>query len=253
MIISKISPIVDKILLFLTAVFFTIAIAGFFSRDFLFISLVAITCALSVTALVSLKKEKKVSINPKIIHEAMLQFYFKEKAFAFDTIKNALSIRYGVSVDEQYIMLNNLTAVHVCISNTPLCFDRFCTIYRECPMAVKRLVIVTSVGANVDTQKLIAAIMLGIEVEIINGEMLYKMLDRLNALPVIDIRFKAARRTAREFLAYALSPKATRRYLFTALVLIGSSFFMPSSVYFLVFGALCLGLALLSKSNIIKL
>jgi len=258
--LTKVSPIIDKILLFFVSVVFAIAIAGYFSRDTLLISITAITLALSLTALVGFYKERKTGITPKKerdIELALLQFYLEPKVFAFDTVFSALNTRYNCKIsnsnNNDFIVLNS-TAVYTYLTPKQLDFAEFCTIYNSRPNieSLKKLVIITAKGKHSSLARELSVLELDIAIEILSSEQTYNLLERLNALPPTKHKLKPTRLTAKEFLVGALSPKATRRYLLTSLLLISSSFFMPISIYFMIFGAICLLLAILSKINIFR-
>jgi len=249
--LTKVSPVIDKLLLFLVSVFFAIAVAGYFIRDTLLIALVAITSALSVTALVGLYKDKKnKGTKQKEIELSLLQFYFKTKDFALDALCNALSRRYKCKIYGEFIIINDI-AIYPYLKPKALDLETFCSVFSKLLPSSKRLVVVTSKGKHPGLSKDIDMINLPFEVTFLSGEQTYTLLERLKGLPKIEYELKPARRTAKEFFKGALSPKVARRYLLTALLLIASSFFMPTSIYFMLFGAICLLLAVLSKINIL--
>ncbi|MCL2847208.1 MAG: hypothetical protein FWE13_00455 [Firmicutes bacterium] len=250
---TRTSTTIDKFLLFCVSGVLAIAIAGYFSRDTWLIALVSITSAFSITALVSFYKEKKnTKIKNKKVDLALMQFYFKDKQFAYDTIFNALSTRYKCRNDVEFIIVNETIAVYPYLVPKTLSFEKFCEILGNLPNDYKRLVIVTTKGKGSSFSKEMALLDLSIDVKVLSSEKTYNLLKQLDGLPKNEHNLKPNRRTAREFLVAALSPKAARRYLFTALLLIGSSFFMPISIYFMIVGGLCLLLAVLSKLNIIE-
>jgi len=249
---SKTSVAIDRGLMFLVSAFFAIAIAGYFTRDTIMIALVALPLALSSTALVGFYKERKAKgLHSKTAELTMVQFYLKPKNFALDTVFNALQSRYKCVKNGEFIIVNDSIAVCVSIPPSALRLEKFCAVFSKLPPATKRLVFITAKGRHSSLARDIAQIDLNVEIKVLSCEQTHILLDRLNSLPDINYNLKPARRSAKEFFVAALSPKASRRYLFTALLLIGSSFFMPTSIYFIIFGAICLLLAIISKIDVL--
>jgi len=248
--VQRISYFADKMLLFVVTAFFGIAIAGYFSRHTPTILLVGLTTALSVVSLIKLNQaRKKSAIVSKNLKEVLLQFYLAPQDVNRSAIAEALSSRYTVENSGDYMLING-TAVYTYLNPAPLKFDEFCSIYAHRPHWAKKLIFLTAAGLTPETSRSVAAIALPTPVTFFSPEQLYILLQQLDALPQIVIPFKKNQRSLKEFLSHALSPRIARRYLLTALLLIGSSFFMPSSIYFMIIGSACIVLAILAKMDI---
>ena len=247
---SRISTSIDRVLSFFVTAFLGIAVAGFFVRDTATIIMVGATSALCITALIGLRGHKKTGVDNKLIKQTMTQFYLKSDAFSFDAVLQALKSRYKTAnTDGEYILVNHI-AVYPYLKPKQLSVEQFCTIFKTAPEGIKRLVILTANGITNETQRFIAGLTLKPFIATTKPEQTYKLLKRLGHLPHIEFKPKPARRSIRVFAAQALSPPAARRYLMTALILIGSSFFMPASIYFLVVGSICVVLSILAALDV---
>jgi len=242
---------VDKTLLFLVSGFLSIAVAGFFVRDTAIIIVVGITAALAITALVGLYQNKKLSsCDSKLIKTCMVQFYLKEDSFALDTVFSALKVRYkNAALVGNYVVINRI-AVCPYLKPKPLSVENFCSIYKDAPKDINRIIVLTANSASPETKNFIASLELKPFVYISKPTQTYLLLKHLHSLPKTEFKPKPARRTIRLFFAEALSPPAARRYLMTAILLVGSSFFMPASIYFLVVGSLCVVLSVLAALDV---
>ena len=247
---NKLSELIDRALLFLVTAFFSIAVAGYFSREPLVIITVGVSSALLVTALLGfLLKKRKPTISVKEVEETMLQFFLQGNEFCLDTVFHALQTRYEPEKHTEYILVNQ-TAVYPFFSPEPLSFVQFCALYAKLNIAgIRRILILTAAGTDAQTAKT-ASLLPNPPVIFLNGEQTFRLLQKLGGLPEIKIMLKSKKRSFKDFLIHALSPKTCKRYLFTAFLLIGSSFFMPSSLYYIVIAAICIVLTILSKLNI---
>jgi len=246
---SKFSDITDRILLFIVTMFFATAVAGFFSRDTVVILAAAFASAFCVTALIGLlRKNRRSDIPRREFEETMLQFFCQKEDFAFDTVFTALSKRYHAEKRDGYILINR-TAVYPRLSPAPLTLAWLYGIYAGRADNIKRIVILTAAGAERGVLP-IAALLGGISVTVLGGDDSYRVLRKLNSLPEITVKLDKKKIKPKEFLLRALSPVSAKRYLFTALFLIGSSFILPNSIYYIAVAAICLGLAFLSKINL---
>ena len=247
MIKKRVSGVVDRALLFLVMVFFSIAIAGYFSRDSFIIIVAGITAALSITALIGFKKNKKAGIAANSVKEVMLQFYLNPKAFTQDTIFNALASRYTVTKSDDFIMVKRV-AIYPYLYPKSLNFVDFCQIFSTRPKSANRLILLTARGQESEVKEAIAALDLKINIDILHADEVYTLLEKLNGLPPIQYTAVKKRRGISTFFTAALQPINAKRYLLTAALLIGSSFFMPSSIHYIIIAAICITLAVLCKT-----
>ena len=248
---SLFTNFVDKTLLFIVSGFLAIAVAAFFVRDLATIIVVGVTIGLSVTALVSIYQAKKISpCGAKQIKECMMQFYLNKDDFSLQTVLNALKVRYkNAAIDGDYILIDKV-AVFAYLKPKALSVDGFCDIYKNAPKNINRIVVLTANGISNDAKNFVASINLKPYAFVSKPSQTYMFLKHLHALPMLEYKLKSNRRTIKLFFAEALSPPAARRYLMTAILLIGSSFFMPASIYFLVVGSLCVLLSVLAALDL---
>ncbi|MCL2061091.1 MAG: hypothetical protein FWH03_00495 [Firmicutes bacterium] len=249
---SKASEIIDGILLFLVTAFFGIAFAGYFSRSTYVILAAGITAALAVTALVRLFRKRGAPLIKKRDYDEMwLHFFLSGETYCLEYMYNALHTRYAAEQREGYLLVNK-TAVFVHFKPEVFSFAQLCAIFaRMRTEGIKRIAVLTAAGADREAKRT-AALLPESKFFIADGEQVYRILRRLDALPKIEIKLKSARLGFKEFLTRAVAPAAAKRYLFTALFLIGSSFIMPNSVYFIVVAAICIVLTVLAKIDIAK-
>ena len=248
---TKVSLAIDRLLLFLVTAFLGFAVASFFSRDSILIIMVGVTIALCLTSLVTLRRHKKQSgLDAKAIKLSMLQFFLKPTEFALDTVFNALKGRYkDAKVTGGYIVIKRVV-VYPHLHPKQLTVEKFCDIYKNLPTGARRLIILTGNGISVEASRFIASTDFKTFVTVLKPDRVYTLLNRLSSLPHIEFNHKPARRTIRLFFKEALSPPVARRYLLTALLLIGSSFFMPASIYFIVVGSVCVVLSVLAALDV---
>ena len=246
---TKVSHLIDRALLFLVTAFFSIAVTGYFSRDPVTIITAGITSALAITALIGMLQTRKAEVNPKPVKETMLQFYLNPESFGYDTVFSALSRRYKPEPCGKYIVVSR-TAVYPYLAPKALTLAMFCEIFSGAPPDIKRLVILAAQGQDIETHKTVPLLPFEIPVTVLDGEQTYKLLECLGGLPEIKFKSKAGKRTFKQFFAHALSPKTSKRYLLTALLLIGSSFIMPSGVYYIIVAAVCIALSVLAKIDV---
>ena len=242
---------VDKTLLFVVSGFLAIAIAGFFVRNVATILVVGVTVALSLTALLSLRLHKKQSsIDSKLIKECMVQFYLRDDAFCIDSIFSAIRVRYKNAIlNGEFTMIGKI-AIYAYLKPRPLSVEKFCDIFKQVPKGTRRVIILTANGTSTETRSFVGGLVLKPYVFTSSAVQTYLLLKKLHSLPIVEFKRKPARRTAKLFFCEALSPPAARRYLMTALLLVGSSFFMPASIYFLVVGSVCVVLSVLAAMDV---
>jgi len=251
MVKNKVALTIDRILLFIVSAFFGIVVAGYFSRNTAVILLSGLLSAFCITALCTIFGQKKRDKNiEREVGEVMMQFFLKGKAFAFETVLEALKTRYAVTIEKGFIVANR-TAVAVRLLPEPLKFAELCRLYAARLDGVKRLLILTARGAD-NESKQVAGRLPDCKVTILNGEKVYRLLQSLEQLPAITIKLLDKKRNWKGFFVNALKPKNARRYLFVALLLLFSSIFMPASIFYLVVAAVCLALAILCRVDVVK-
>jgi len=249
--IKSFAVIFDRVLLFIVAGFFAIAIAGYFTRDLFTILVTGITSALCVSALLSLRASKKKSnIDKKALTEMMQQFYFKDEQFALDSTLTALSNRYKYTKIERGFVITNKLAIYPHLKPKTFRMIDFCEVFKKLPSDIKKLVVLCSLPPHIETKNIINGIELGVTVILATPEQSYRLFRRLNSLPKTEYKRKKSKQGIKSFVSLMFMPRTARRYLLTALLLIGSSFIMPASIYFIIVGALCLVFAILAKLDI---
>ncbi|MCL2375217.1 MAG: hypothetical protein FWC82_01670 [Firmicutes bacterium] len=251
MVKNKVALTIDRILLFIVSAFFGIAVAGYFSRNTAVILLSGLLSAFCITALCAIFGQKKRDKNiEQKVQEVMMQFFLKGRAFAFETVLEALKTRYAVNIEKGFIIANR-TAVAVKLLPEPLKFTELCRLYATRPNEIKRLLILTARGADNESKQVMGRLP-DCKVTVLGGEKVYRLLQSLEQLPAVSIKLIEKKRDWKGFFVRALEPKNARRYLFVALLLLFSSIFMPASIFYLVVAAVCLALAILCRVDVVK-
>lgn len=248
---SVIAGIIDNILTFLTATFFAVAVAGYFSRDYKVIIAAALTSAVCITALTDILREKRKPLeNPKI-KEVLTQFIYNDENFAFEHICAALGKKFTVEKRDKFILVNGVTAVFVRLKPNKISGSAISYIYGDARNVAKKIVILSVDGADPDCLR-IAEALPDPKIFVFDGEKTFRLLEFLEALPETEIVLKRKKSSVAEFFRACISPPRARRYLFVSLILILSSFFMPRSIYYVTFAAICITLGILSKINVVE-
>ncbi|MCL2797456.1 MAG: hypothetical protein FWD58_05335 [Firmicutes bacterium] len=273
---QKISDSVDRVLLFLVSGFFAVAIVGYFSRNTAVILSAGFAGAVSVTALTGLLKSRRKSrsLTAGEFSDVMMQFYLMGAAGCFEAVLRALE-RNRPKKRDGYILAGK-TAVFVEFYPEPLSLARLFQIYAEVNAEanaekpknptngdggglpppyemykVRRVLVLTMAGATDEVLKT-APLLPGAPVTVFGGERTCRLLRFLGGLPEVTLALKREKRSYRRFLSAALSGAACKRYLITALLLVGTSFIMPMPLYYLIAAAFLITLAVLAKMNVGK-
>ena len=145
---SIIAGIIDNVLTFLTATFFSIAVAGYFSNDFKVILVSALTCAVCITALTDMFREKRKPLENPRIKEVLTQFIYNDEKFASDYICAALEKKYTVENKGKFILVNGVTAVFVRLKPGRISAKDIAYIYGDARAHAKKTVILSVDGAD---------------------------------------------------------------------------------------------------------
>ena len=247
---SVIAGIIDNILMFLTATFFAIAVAGYFSRDYKVIIAAALTSAVCITALTDMFREKRKPLENPRIKEVLTQFIYNDENFAFDYVAAALEKKHSVEKKEKFILVNGVTAVFTRLKPGKISGKDISYIYGDARGKAGKIVVLSIDGADADCLSVTDALP-DPKIFVFDGEKTFGLLDSLDALPENEIILKRKKTSASEFFRACISPPRARRYFFVSLVLLLSSLFMPRSIYYVIFASICIVLGILSKINIV--
>lgn len=246
---SVIAGIIDNILTFLTATFFSIAVAGYFSSDYKIIIAAALTCAVCITALTDMLREKRKPLENPRIKEVLTQFIYNDEKFAFDHVRDALSKKYTAESKGKFILVNGTTAVFVRLKPGKISGKDISYIYGDARAHAKKIVVLSVDGADGDCLA-VADALPDPKIFVFDGKKTFELLEFLDALPETEITLKRKKATAPEFFRACVSPPRARRYFFVSLILLVSSFFMPQSIYYIVTASVCMVLGIVSKIDI---
>ena len=248
---SIIAGIIDNVLTFLTATFFSIAVAGYFSNDFKVILVSALTCAVCITALTDMFRENRKPLENPRIKEVLTQFIYNDEKFASDYICAALEKKYTVENKGKFILVNGVTAVFVRLKPGRISAKDIAYIYGDARAHAKKTVILSVDGADTDCLA-VAEVLPAPKIIVFDGKKTFELLEFLDALPETEITLKRNRPTASQFFRACISPQRARRYFFVSLVLLLSSFFMPQSIYYIITASVCMILGIISKINLVE-
>ncbi|MCL2234136.1 MAG: hypothetical protein FWC11_04540 [Firmicutes bacterium] len=248
--------IIDGVLTFFVASFFSIAFIGYFSRDLSTMLIAGITCALSITALIMVfqkkRRDKTLKDNDEI-KEILTQFIYNDEEFSKKFFHDAFLKRYAsAEFDEEYDFLKvQGTAVFFHFSPGEMNAITLGNFYKNARKKAKKILILSVDGLSDDAEAL-KKLLPDPELEILDGEKVFSLLNWLGAMPEKEIVLKKPKLTGlKYFFSQALKPKNARRYFFVAFVLMFSSFFMPHSVYYIIFASLCIVLGIASKIDVV--
>ncbi len=247
---SYISKFIDTLITFLTAAFFTMAVAGYFMGDTAAIIAAAVAGGLAMTALLSLSQAKKQKKTDPQIRETMNQFIFGGEDFALGHFFNALCKRYKPVSHNGFLMVR-ATAVFVKIRLNKLSASDTAIFYGLArAQNAKRLLILTAAGADKDCAALIKTLP-DIKITVLNEEKVFSLLKALGAIPPVLIKLnKPKKAPLKDFALGALEPDRSRGYFYISFILIVSSLFMRHGIYYLCVSALCLTLGVLCRLDI---
>ena len=247
---SIVAGIIDNVLVFLTATFFSIAVASYFTSDYKVILASSIAAAVCITALIDMFREKRKPLENPQIKEVLTQFIYSDESFAHDFIRDALAKRYKVQDMGKYILVNGVTAVFTYLKPQKISAKDVAYIYGNARTVAKKIVVLSVDGADADCNKVLS-VLPSPEIHIFDGEKTFRLLQTLNALPETELVLRRNKASVAEFFRACVSPPRARRYFFVSLVLLFSSFFMPRSIYYVVFASVCIVLGIASKLNIV--
>jgi hypothetical protein len=248
---SRFSDITDTVLMFAVSLFFGCVVTGYFSRETAVILAAGLACAFSVTALAAvLKDRRKPDIGKQEYEETWLQFFAGGEDFGFDTVLSALTKRYQEAARARGAIVCGKTGVYLHLKPERLTVSRLFTCYADAKAAgYQKLVVLTAAGAESDAART-AKLLPEPSAAVLNGEETYRILRKLDGLPPVKFKLKKDKTGVKQFFLRAVSPVCTKRYLLTALFLVGSSFLLPQPVYYMAAAAVCLVLTLLSKIDL---
>lgn len=246
---NRISSIIDTALLFIVTTFFTALLIGYATSNAIVIICSAVAVGLVVTKVSNIRHSKKDSnIDKNHFTQTLMQFYLKGSDYTTSCFYNALKTRYNCNQKDGYLQVNN-TAVFIKLTNSNFSFDDFCSAYSLVGDKYKRIVIIAT-----DFDKMCFTYSKSIastRFKFINADTSYKLLFSLDALPPIEIEFtKENSALIKLFIKNALVSANCKKYLLTALLLVFSSLFMPSPLFYMIVSAICIALTVLSKLNI---
>ena len=252
-----IPKIIDGVLTFIVACFFSIAFVGYFSRDLATVLAAGITCALCITALIMIfqktRRDKSLKNNDEI-KEILTQFIYKDedftKLFFLDAFKKKYEVNDEIS-DNGFLRINN-TAVFFYFIPGEMDAVTLGNFYKKARGKANK-VLVLSVDGLAENAANLKKLLPDLELEILDGEKVFSLLKWLGCMPEKDIILKKPQMTGlKYFFSHALLPKNAKRYFFVAFVLMLSSFFMPHSIYYIIFASLCIVLGIASKIDVVE-
>lgn len=251
---KKIADFIDTLLTFCCTALLGIVCARYFTHEPSAVLLCGAIAGLAVTALIGLGRRKRQGPKQRRdrIERVRHQFIFRSRADSHAYVLRALQKRYDVTDCGDYLRVGK-TAVAVCLSAEKLTLARLADLYGSVRGNSRRLLILTACGADKEAESA-AETLPDTDTEIFAFDRVYALLQWLDALPPEEIVLKKRKRAgAKALLGQALSRQNAKRYLMLALLMLFSSLFMRFGVYYVVFAALLIVLALLCRIDVLRL
>ena len=221
-----------------------------------FIIAVAITGLLFL--LVRRKKKTDESLTKKQLNhldEVMNQLAFSDIAFNIKFFAEAFGKTYEIMTYKDYLTVTHrekttivfpfMRLIKLTMADLSDMYASITTVHPNSP-----LLILTIEGA-VKSAEDIAVALAERQVTILTKTDIYKMLGELDSYPSIIIEIKKTdRKKIGKIFAEALSPKLSKRYLMIAGFMLLTSFFVPMSIYYIIFASFVAVLAIACRLNI---
>lgn len=246
--------VLSKVAIFMLSFFWV----RYYTTNLTNILFASVTITLCITALIGILKKRKKKMSKaeiKNMNEVFNQFIFNDTQFAIDTFHSALKQKHPEIKKYNNMILiktkKQTTAFFPYLTASKLTTQEFTKMYSS---SVRRkcdaIVIATIEGAETKLKQSMEYLEKNITV--LNGEKVYKLLKSLESLPEIKIKLEKKRSF---FLIFskALSKDKTRKYIFIAIVLLISSYFVRYSIYYIVIASICIVLSLLCYIDIVEL
>ncbi|MCL2370197.1 MAG: hypothetical protein FWC80_03100 [Firmicutes bacterium] len=238
--------------------------AGYFlpREDRLFVSFVI---AVAITGLLFLfvKRKKKAEgqltkLQLEHMEEVMGQFAFSDPAHNIKFFAETLGKVYSTTAYTNYLTVTHserttivfpfMRLIKLTMADLSEMYASVTTIHPKSP-----ILILTIEGATKSAEDTALALAER-KVTILSKTEVYKTLGELESYPPITVVIKKKnRRKISEVFAGALSPKLARRYLMIAGFMLLTSFFVPMSIYYILFASFVTVLAIACKLNVTEL
>ena len=238
--------------------------AGYFlpREDRLFVSFViAVTISGLIFLLIKNKKKNDGQLTKqqlKHLDEVMSQLAFSDLAYNIKFFSEAFSKTYTVTSYKDYLTVTHekqttivfpfMRLIKLTTADLSEMYASVTTLHPNSPFLI--LTIEGAVKSAEDTALSLAER----KVTILSKNEIYKMLGELDAYPPVTVVIKKKnRKKITEILSGALSPKLSKRYLMIAGFMFLTSFFVPMSIYYIIFASFIAILAIACRLNIVEL
>jgi len=253
----RIVLIIDGVLTFVVACFFSIAFVGYFTRELGVMLIAGITCAISITALIMVfqknRRDKTLNNNDEV-KEILTQFIYNDEEFTKSFFLDAFKKKYETVEDDKengFLKIQN-TAIFLHFVPGEMDAVTLGNFYKNARGKAKKILLLSVDGLG-DEAEALKKLLPEPDIEVLDGEKVFSLLKWLGDMPEKQIVLKKPRMTGfKYFFSLALRPKNARRYFFVAFVLMISSFFMPHSIYYIIFASLCIVLGIASKIDVVN-
>jgi len=253
----------DK-LITLTGVYLLVLIwAGYFlpRGDRMFVSfLIAVAITGMIFLLVSRKKKNDGQLTKQQLEhleEIMGQFAFSDLTYNIKFFAETFGKVYGVTAYKEYLTVTHserttivfpfMRLIKLTTADLSEMYASVTTVHPNSPLLI--LTIEGAVKSAEDT----ASSLTERKVTILAKTDVYKMLSELKAYPPVTVVIKKKeRKKIGEVIAGAFSPKLSKRYLIIAGFMLLTSFFVPMSIYYIIFASFVAVIAIACRLNVAK-
>lgn len=262
--IQMLAKFFDKIITLAGVYLLVLIWAGYFlpRENRMFVSFVI---AVAITGLIFLIVKRKKKIEGQLtkeqlkhLDEVMSQLAFSDLTYNIKFFAETLGKEYKVTAYKEYLTVTHgervtivfpfMRLIKLTTADLSEMYASVTTVHPKSPIII--LTIEGAVKSAEDT----ASALTERKVTILTKNEIYKMLGELDSYPPITVIIKKNdRRKIGEILSGALSPKLSKRYLMIAGFMLLTSFFVPMSIYYMLFASFVAVLAIACRLNIVSL
>lgn len=245
--------ILDTLLTFTTLFLLTAVVVGYFTRQTHIILTVSLCGTLGITYFTGkLAARKQIPKQRKQERKEKLQYFlFSPPQDAVDFVREALETKGAVD-ERDGLLIVKKTAFYVALTPEKVTVAVLARVFAAAKaQGVKRLVFLSAYGAD-DEATETASCLLSPQTEIWEWDKVYALLSYLHHTPTQTLKLQKPKKRKKlgTVMLLALRRENAKRYLFAAIVMLVFARFVAHGVLYIVFSAVCIVLALLSRLRI---